>query len=55
MLASYIEEILKLDDNDPIRKLQVYFKDGHYGNEYTEDGKRIQKQYKAPKHRNHIM
>ena len=38
-----IDEILKLDDNDPIRKLQIYFKDGHYGHEYTEDGKRIPK------------
>ena len=25
-----IDEILKLDETDPIRKLQLYFKDGPY-------------------------
>ena len=44
-----IDEILKLDATDPIRKLQLYFKDGPYGNEYTADGVYIPKKYKAPK------
>ena len=50
-----IEEILRLDSNDPIRKLQLFFKDGPYGNDYTEDGVKIEKKYKAPKHKNFIM
>ena len=33
-----IESILLLDDKDPIRKLQLYFKDGHYGKDYTDSG-----------------
>ena len=50
-----IDEISKLDDRDPIRKLQQYFKDSHYGHEYAEDGTRLEKRYKAPKHKNFIM
>ena len=54
-VARQIDEILKLDDTDPIRKLQLYFKDGPYGNEYTDDGVRIPKKFKAPKHSNFVM
>ena len=50
-----IEEILQLDDQDPIRKLQMYFKDTPYGHEYDDEGVRIPRKYKAPKHKNHIM
>ena len=48
-VARQIDEILKLDETDPIRKLQLYFKDGNYGNEYDADGVRIPKKHKAPK------
>jgi len=54
-VGQQIDEILQLDDTDPIRKLQLYFKDGPYGHQYTDEGTRIPKKYKAPKHKNFIM
>ena len=50
-----IDEILRLDERDPIRKLQQYFKDTHYGHEYDDSGSRMVKRQKAPKHKNYIM
>ena len=46
---------MQLDETDPIRKLQQYFKKGPYGHDYTDDGVRIPKKYKAPKHKNFVM
>lgn len=54
-VGQQIDEILQLDETDPIRKLQLYFKGGHFGHEYTEEGVRIPKKYKAPRHKNYIM
>ena len=50
-----IDEILQLDERDPIRKLQDLFKGTYYGHEFAEDGTRLPVKYKAPKHKNFVM
>ena len=50
-----IQKLLELDESDPIRKLQQFFQNGPYGHDYADDGTRLPKKYKAPKHKNYIM